>query len=272
MKLPAMFFYTGDWLKDPQLRRCTHEEKGVYIDMLCLMHECEERGVLATAGSAWSDEEVARAIGGDHQRTLSCVVALVVKGVISRNSSGAIYSRRMVRDEQKRQKCSEAGKKGGGNPTFKGVHKGHFKGSSKGIAKGAYEGEIEDEVKRVVSKEPEYPENLNNPEFISAWESWISVHGKYKPKGREFQLKRLSEWGSAKAIAAIKLSIAQEWDGIHPDKNFKETNDRQLFDNCTDSLRPPAKTLNDFTPEQLEDMGEFKFAENKRKTGNIYGR
>jgi hypothetical protein len=34
----------------------------------------------------------------------------------------------MVRDEQKRAKCSEAGKRGGGNPTFKGDNKGDPKG------------------------------------------------------------------------------------------------------------------------------------------------
>lgn len=85
------------------------------MDALCLMFECDERGVLATAGVPWSDEEIARAIGGDLSQTLSCVRELVDKSVISRNSSGAIYSRRMVRDEQKRRLCTEAGKLGG-NP------------------------------------------------------------------------------------------------------------------------------------------------------------
>lgn len=130
-KLPAFQFYPGDWLKDATLRRCTHEEKGVYIDMLCLMFECDERGVLSTAGRAWSDEEIARAIGGEYRRTLSCVRALAEKAVVSRSETGALYSRRMVRDEHKRKLCSEAGKRGG-NPTLKGSLKGSSKGDSKG--------------------------------------------------------------------------------------------------------------------------------------------
>ncbi len=102
-----MPFYPADWLKEPSLRICTHEVKGVYIDILCLMWECEERGVLATAGTAWSDEEIARAVGGDQQRTLKCVVELVDRRVVSRRASGAVYSRRMVRDEATRAQNAE---------------------------------------------------------------------------------------------------------------------------------------------------------------------
>lgn len=98
------------------------------------MFECDERGVLATAGQAWSDEEVARAVGGDQAAALSGIQELIAKGVWSRNAAGAIYSRQLVLEEQKRQKCSEAGEKGGGNPTFIGHRKGKPKGSSKRIS------------------------------------------------------------------------------------------------------------------------------------------
>ena len=32
MKLPAFQFYPGDWRKDPNLCRCSHAAKGVWID------------------------------------------------------------------------------------------------------------------------------------------------------------------------------------------------------------------------------------------------
>lgn len=135
-KLPAFQFYPGDWLKDPRLRVCSHAAKGVYIDMLCLMFESDERGVLATAGRAWSETEIAQAVGGDQNVTLAGIRELVDRGVVSRqgsNPEGAIYSRRMVRDEQKRRQCSEAGKKGGGNPAL--TYKGQPKGVPKGVPK-----------------------------------------------------------------------------------------------------------------------------------------
>lgn len=142
MKLPAFQFYPGDWLKDANLRRCSHAAKGVWIDMLCLMFEADERGVLATNGVAWSDEDIACAIGGDTTTTISAIQELTFKGVAKRRSNGAVYSKRMVADENKRQLCSAAGKKGGGNPnltqkdpTFKGQPKGGSKGESKGGSK-----------------------------------------------------------------------------------------------------------------------------------------
>lgn len=141
-KLPSFQFYPGDWQKDPDLRRCSHAAKGVWIDMLCLMFEADERGVLATNGVAWSDEEIACAVGGDAATTIGAIQELTFKGVAKRRSNGALYSKRMVADENKRRMCSEAGKRGGGNPklrentpTFKGVPKGGVKGDVKGGSK-----------------------------------------------------------------------------------------------------------------------------------------
>ena len=143
-KLPSFQFYPGDWLKDPNLRRCSHAAKGVWIDMLCLMFEAEERGVLASNGVAWSDEEVACAIGGNSVTTLGAIAELTSKGVVKRRANGALYSSRLVRDENKRKLCSEAGKRGGGNPKLRPKDdrplKVTFKGSSKGTPKGEFKG------------------------------------------------------------------------------------------------------------------------------------
>lgn len=102
-KLPSMPFYPGDWLKDPDLRRCSHELKGVWIDMLCLLWECDERGVFITAGVPWKDREVAEAVGGNTDVTLRRIHELLAKRVARRRESdGAIFSERMVRDEKTR--------------------------------------------------------------------------------------------------------------------------------------------------------------------------
>lgn len=137
-KLPAFQFYPGDWLKDPNLRRCTHAAKGVWVDILCLMHESQERGYLATSGVAWSDEDIALAVGGDKSIVLACITELTLKGVAKRDARGALYSKRMVSDERKRRLCSDAGKKGGNpallaknSPTLKGQDKGEVKGRVK---------------------------------------------------------------------------------------------------------------------------------------------
>lgn len=106
-KLPAFQFYTGDWMKDANLRRCTHAAKGVWIDILCLMFDSEERGVLVSRRQAWGDDEIVLAV------VRAGLEELTSKGVAGRRKDGALYSKRMVRDEEIRLKNVKNGGKGG---------------------------------------------------------------------------------------------------------------------------------------------------------------
>ena len=45
-KLPAFQFYPGDWLKDPELSMCNPATRGIWIDLLCAMHESDRSGVI----------------------------------------------------------------------------------------------------------------------------------------------------------------------------------------------------------------------------------
>jgi len=110
-KAPSFQFYPGDWLKDPALRLCSPAARGVWIDLLCLMAESAERGVLITTGVAWTTGDAARATGGTRQQ----VQELIDKGVARVRDDGAMYSARMVKDEYIRTVRAQAGIKGG-NP------------------------------------------------------------------------------------------------------------------------------------------------------------
>jgi hypothetical protein len=107
-KLPWFSFYPKDWLTDVPLVSCSKEEKGVWIDLLCLMFLAPDRGVLADAdGSPWPDEVIAGAIGGDISANLGAIRQLLAKGVACRNQRGAISNRRMMADERERQRTKE---------------------------------------------------------------------------------------------------------------------------------------------------------------------
>lgn len=135
-KLPAVQFYTGDWLKDPALRACSAVARGVWMDMLCLMHESPERGHLMHAnGKPVTAHQLTRMAGCTPDEVDAALEELDDCGVFSRTEEGVIYCRRMVRDERKRRLCSEAGKRGG-NPTLKGRSKGDTKGEAKGDGNG----------------------------------------------------------------------------------------------------------------------------------------
>ncbi len=112
-KLPSFQFYPGDWLSDAALLRCSLGAQGAWIRMLCLMHQCDERGVLVTDGRPWAVDEIAAAIGGDKQAASLYVTELLEKGVARRSSAGAILSSRMVRDEAIRLERVKAGSLGG---------------------------------------------------------------------------------------------------------------------------------------------------------------
>ena len=93
-----------------------YHDRGVWWEMLCLMHESERRGVLILNGQAMSEEALGRLLGLDKQILTTTLTNLLTSGVASREEeTGAIYSRRMVKDEYIRKVRSEAGSKGG-NP------------------------------------------------------------------------------------------------------------------------------------------------------------
>lgn len=89
-------------MKDPNLRRCSHAARGVWVDMLCLMFECSPRGVLITGSSPWSRDDVAAAVGGNVDVARGCVDELVAKGVCGVREDGALFNRRMMRDDAAR--------------------------------------------------------------------------------------------------------------------------------------------------------------------------
>lgn len=118
MKMPAMQFYPADWRKDLAVQALGYFERGVWFEMLCLMHESNERGVLLLNGSPMSDAMVARLLGLDNQTFNQTLTTLLTYGVAKRREDdNAIYSKRMVADEKLCQIRREAGKLGG-NPVL----------------------------------------------------------------------------------------------------------------------------------------------------------
>jgi len=47
MKYPAFQLYPGDWLKDPALGKCSAATRGIWIDLICAMHENRRSGTIS---------------------------------------------------------------------------------------------------------------------------------------------------------------------------------------------------------------------------------
>jgi hypothetical protein len=113
-KLPAFQFYPGDWRRDPGVQALDHAAKGVWIDLLCMMHDSPERGRLVfPTGLAMPDAAIARNLGMPEAEWKQIRSTLISYGVASEDEGGALFNRRMVREEALRQKKIEAGRKGG---------------------------------------------------------------------------------------------------------------------------------------------------------------
>lgn len=253
MKFPALHFYVGDWMKAPEVRVLSYAARGLWIDMLCLMFESPRRGFLQHAsGRPVSPEQLARMTGGSHEEVRSLLQELNEAGVYSKDE-GTIFSRRMVRDEESRveksTKCADAGKKGGGRPR-KGRAKGHLYGDGKGQVdatfipthKGAPEDEDEDE--RLLPKVEGLPEPLRTLEFRKAWKDWLAhrkeIGHALKPTAQRGLLADLETRGPARAVAAIRHSIAKGWQGcFEPDEKPGNGRGGNLYQGLQDFVNQP---------------------------------
>ena len=112
-KLPALHFYPGDWKKDPGVQALTLEERGLWLELLFLMHESSERGVLLLNGKPYPEEILSRIFNLPHDYFLILLKKLLDFGVIHQRKNGAFYSKRMVKDEEVRNIRKLSGSKGG---------------------------------------------------------------------------------------------------------------------------------------------------------------
>lgn len=112
---PWFKFYPTDWRADPALRMCSATARGVWIDLICLMHEATPYGHLLINGHCPTDTQVAVLLGMPPQEFSSAKGELEQAGVFSHTKDGVIYSRKMTRRFKKAATARRNGRLGG-NP------------------------------------------------------------------------------------------------------------------------------------------------------------
>lgn len=121
MHKPSFQFYTGDWLKDPGVRRLSPREKGVYIELLILMFDSggytqkmtETELMQALNFRAEDGEETKGKVDSIFHKVME---RLKECKVIYQTEDGRLYNKRILRDMEEKEeiskKRSEAGKIG----------------------------------------------------------------------------------------------------------------------------------------------------------------
>jgi len=99
-KLPAIQFYPGDWRKDVGVQSLNFHDRGVWFEILMLMHESEVRGKLMLGGKCMPDEILSNVLRIDKNELVRTIQTLIERGVTEREKrTGALINRRMLRDE-----------------------------------------------------------------------------------------------------------------------------------------------------------------------------
>lgn len=129
-----MPFYTRDWLSCAEVKFLSPDVRGLWFDLICYMWECVERGVMVKPNhQPYTKEEITAMVGVDCSGSYDWLDVLIENGVCSIRDDGAIYSRRMVKDEEIREKRRIAGKKGGDATKAKVFSKQKAKTDSPGV-------------------------------------------------------------------------------------------------------------------------------------------
>lgn len=95
MKRPSLQFYPADWRANAKLRRCSFAERGVWLEVMCLLHDSEDYGILR-----WPLKDIAVAVGC----RVSDLRALRDKGVLKGADAGSrcdayVYVPRHARED-----------------------------------------------------------------------------------------------------------------------------------------------------------------------------
>ncbi len=171
-------------MNDAGLRRCSKGARGVWIDLLCLMHQGQPYGYLAGTGGKHPVSFLARWCGETERSFSSSMIELTANGVYSLTDDGVIYSRRMVRDEHNRQVRGAGGSKSALNPNVprsKGILPTRTEGilrTGEGEGEGISFFENQRTETKTVSRAQEKKPGAVSTSFRAFWDRWCLLTGR----------------------------------------------------------------------------------------------
>jgi hypothetical protein len=99
-KYPYLQLFTGDWLKDPKLSLCAPATRGVWMDLICAMHELDRSGELR--GTMEQLSRLARCSTVELAQALTDLQTTGAAGVTDRNGVVTVVNFRMQREHRDR--------------------------------------------------------------------------------------------------------------------------------------------------------------------------
>jgi hypothetical protein len=202
--------YPSDYVRDTRVLSLA--AKGGWFDVLCHLHSSSTRGTATLPVIGW-----ARIMGASVDQADAVITELdgmrIADVIRHDNGDVTLSSRRMMREyitrEQTRLRVERHRAKeacnAGGNADVTGQKTETKKTETKNNT---------NEERTVI------PLLLSTHEFAAAWGDWLQHRREkrcpVKPGSvsEKQQLKKLEEWGVERAIAAIRYSIGNDWQGL----------------------------------------------------------
>lgn len=100
-KMPAFQFYTGDWKKDPALSLCSAATRGIWIDILCAMHDADRCGEVS--GTVPQLARLARCSEAEMKAAIAELKDTDSATVTFCSARVTLVNRRMAGEHKKRQ-------------------------------------------------------------------------------------------------------------------------------------------------------------------------
>jgi hypothetical protein len=203
--------------------------------MMCVMHQAEPYGYLVLNGNPIEPPQLARMVGASERETSRWIAELRAAGVFSVDDVGQAFSRRMVRDEDLRNRRANGGS-AGAEYGIKGKEHGSKGGrprNESGVTQPPLNPPPSSSVfslqssasKDSKSKAPRRPVEL--PEWLPTdqWEAYLDMRQRIRKPATAYaqtmaiaKLRELREQGEHPA-AVLGQSIMNSWQGIFPLKN-----------------------------------------------------
>lgn len=232
-KKPTIPWDPAAWMGD-EVHTCSFAARGLWVELLNLMRLSPKPGYLLDKdGKAMTPEAIAEATNADDTFEVNSLIDELKKAEVPGfTDDGVMFNRRMVREEEKRRKCSEAGRRGG-NPNLTGKRADPQPRRGQGTKNVLFDNTVPVPEKKAAKKptkkkpssadEVPVPEALDTQNFRKAWEDWKKYRRQARkpltPISVERQFAMLSRLGADAAVASIEQSIERGWQGLFEPQN-----------------------------------------------------
>lgn len=120
MKLPYFQLFPSDWLGDARIRSLSYEEKGIWMELRCWLHQMDNRGILILGGEVLKADRLANMLNLLEQNSSKVLSKCLSLGLLKVDpETGAYFSEEVVETERIRKIRSDVGKIGGDNRLLK---------------------------------------------------------------------------------------------------------------------------------------------------------